>query len=164
MLLSTVDCLQTTKTATTDNKVSEKTEQSMAEKEKIVGQANIMNYTEAKLVRDLYELRDTENLLTYTYIIDMNGIKHFLGRSIGFGIPASVQFTNPHKIIDPDDIPGQTYYSGEGTPVLLGQSEPNGLFMPDGLSATWVFLLDAEGTPRPVYIEPLIMVSPFKLH
>lgn len=46
----------------------------------------------------------------------------------------------------------------------MPQSEPNGLFMPDSLSATWLMMIDPDtGEPRPVYVEPLIIVSPFKL-
>jgi hypothetical protein len=37
--------------------------------------------------------------------------------------------------------------------------------MPEGLSATWVMLVDPKtGEPRPVYVEPSILVSPFPLH
>jgi hypothetical protein len=35
--------------------------------------------------------------------------------------------------------------------------------MPDGLSATWVMLKGPDGKVKPVYIEPQIIVSPFKL-
>lgn len=45
----------------------------------------------------------------------------------------------------------------------MPQPEPNGLFMPDNLSATWVFLVGKDGHPHPVYVEPRIMVSPFKI-
>jgi len=47
----------------------------------------------------------------------------------------------------------------------MPQADPNGLFMPEGLSATWVMLWD-ENTEefRPVYFEPVIIVSPFILH
>ena len=43
--------------------------------------------------------------------------------------------------------------------------EPNGLFMPEGLSATWLLMIDPKtNEPRPVYVEPQIIVSPFPLH
>jgi len=35
--------------------------------------------------------------------------------------------------------------------------------MPDGLSATWLMMIDKDGKSRPVYIEPEIIVSPFPL-
>lgn len=148
-----------------DQLVSAQTEQTMAESRKVVGMPNITNWTEKKLVRDLYELRDKENLLTYTYIFNMNGDRIFLGKSIGYGIPASVQYTNPSKIWDAEIHGGaKPKFEDNGEIQVIQQPEPNGLFMPDGLSATWVFLLDSKGNPRPVYIEPQIMVSPFPLH
>lgn len=156
MLLSSKDCTGVKKQSA-DDQVSEQTEQMMTEANKAVGMPNIPNFHEKKLVRDLYELRDTENLVTYTYIIDMNGNKHFLGQSIGFGIPASVQYSNPEREVHG---PGSNGRSA----AFTKQPEPNGLFMPDNLTATWVFLVDPNGEPRPVYVEPLIMVSPFKLH
>ena len=38
-----------------------------------------------------------------------------------------------------------------------------GLFMPEGLSATYVMCM-IKGKLKPVYVEPEIIVSPFKLH
>jgi hypothetical protein len=35
--------------------------------------------------------------------------------------------------------------------------------MPTGLSATWILASTPEG-PKPVYVEPEILVSPFPLH
>jgi hypothetical protein len=32
------------------------------------------------------------------------------------------------------------------------------------LSATWLMMLDDKGEARPVYVEPAIIVSPFKLN
>jgi len=46
----------------------------------------------------------------------------------------------------------------------LPQADPNGLFMPTSSSATWLMMIDPEtNKPRPVYIEPEIIVSPFRL-
>ena len=37
--------------------------------------------------------------------------------------------------------------------------------MPESSSATWLMMMDpATDTPRAVYVEPLIIVSPFPLH
>lgn len=145
-----------------DRQVAEQTEKMMAEGNKAVGMPNITNWNEKKIVRDLYELRDQEGLQTYTYIIDMNGRRHFLGRSIGYGIPASVQYSNPKKAVDLEDLMPEDWASHKLD--KMPQPEPNGLYMPEGLSATWVFLLDDNGEPRPVYLEPEILVSPFKMH
>ena len=46
----------------------------------------------------------------------------------------------------------------------MPQPEPNGLFMPDGLAATWLMLIDEKGDIHPAYFEPAIIVSPVLLH
>lgn len=140
-----------------DEQVSEQTGQMMAEANRQVGMPNINNWQEKKLVRDLYELRDQEDLLTYTYIINWEGQKIYLGRSIGYGIPASVQYSNPERMVHDSGVNGRSA-------AFTKQPEPNGLFMPDGLSATWVFLVDENGNPRATYVEPPILVSPVQLH
>jgi hypothetical protein len=82
--------------------------------------------------------------------MDINGKLHFLCNSIGYGLSASVQYTNPMK------------YSNNGG--HLPQADPNGLFMPQGLSATYVLCVDKNKKIRPVYSEPSLIVSPFKLN
>jgi hypothetical protein len=134
------------------------TEQSMREANRQIGMPAIINFQEKKLMKEIYELRDQENLICYAYITDMNGHLHFLGKCIGYGLPYSTQFSNPDKVIDD---PNGDYSAGS---VVVPQPEPNGLFMPEGLSATWLLLVDPKtGKPRPVYIEPSIVVSPFPL-
>ncbi len=97
----------------------------------------------------ILELRDQE-ITTYTYISDMQGQLHYLCDSVGYGLPYSIQFNNPRR----SDWAGET----------LPQPDPNGLFMPDRLSATWVLCADpAGGQPRPVYSEPALIVSPFPM-
>lgn len=69
-----------------------------------------------------------------------------------FGVPFSAQYTNPEKYI-------------RHTGTILPQADPNGLYMPVSSSATWLMMIDPETKEaRPVYIEPEIVVSPFKLH
>lgn len=129
-----------------------KLEKKMKEANRQVGQPAINNYREKKQLKMLYELRDKENLICYCYIITITGKKVFLGKCIGFGLPYSVQFTNPKKFVY------------QGSYKLMPQSEPNGLFMPDGLSATWVMLIDPKTKKaRPVYIENEIIISPFRI-
>lgn len=118
------------------------------------------NFQEKKMLKMLYELRDQEGLVCYAYLVNqLNGtVGQFLGKCIGYGLPASTQYSNPEKMAH------QNNYNG-GSFGTLPQAEPNGLFMPEGLSATWLMMVDpSTGDPRPVYVEPLIIVSPFKLH
>lgn len=115
-----------------------------------LGLPNVVNGQEKRLVKELYEIRDQANLATYTYTIsEMSGTHTFLGRSIGFGIPASVQYSNPER-------EARVEYA-------LPQAEPNGLFMPDSLAATWVYLIAPDGEAQPTYVEACITVSLFPL-
>lgn len=130
-----------------------KTKQLQSEANKQIGMPDIVNFQERRFAKMILELRDTA-LSTYTYFIDMNGKKHFICESVGYGLPYSVQFTNPERIDKP--------YSSGGFAVLP-QADPNGLYMPDGLSATWVLCASGDDV-KPVYVEPQIMVSPFKMN
>ena len=136
-----------------DRQQTEQTEQLMGEAQRQVGMPNIINFQQRKLMKMIYELADKEDLITYAYIkSDYQGKLFFIGKCIGFGIPFSAQYTNPMK-----------YLSGRG--VVISQPDPNGLFMPTSSSATWLMMIDPKtNKPRPVYIEPEIMVSPFPLH
>ncbi len=124
-----------------------------SEAQRQTGMPGITNFTERKFVKYLYELRDQDGFSTYTYIVDLNGGLHFVCESIGYGIPYSAQFVNPER----------KEYGPQGGSIALPQPEPNGLFTPDGLSATWILCTDAEGGIRPVYSEPELLVSPFKM-
>lgn len=126
------------------------TEKLVSEAHGQVGMPDIINFQERRLAKQILEMRDKE-IATHTYIKnDMRGCLVYLGPSIGYGLPYAVQFTNPEKY----------EYSG----ATLPQPDPNGLFMPDSLSATWVILSDpATGKTAPVYVEPEITVSPFRI-
>lgn len=146
---------------TADKQMARQTAMQMQEANKQIGMPAIKNFQERKLAKMIFELRDDENLICYAYLVNqMNGqVGQFLGKCLGFGLPYSVQFTNPEKIVN------DPYRYGRGSSgKVVPQADPNGLFMPTGLSATWLMLLDKDGNPHPVYIEPEIIVSPFKLN
>tara|TARA_R110000796_G_C14449704_1_gene423296 strand:- start:435 stop:947 length:513 start_codon:yes stop_codon:yes gene_type:complete len=153
-------CNDIIKTPTADNLQQKQTEESLNEANKQIGMPAIVNFQERKLFKQILELRDSENLITYCYLMnEMNGkVGQFLGKGIGYGIPAATQFTNPTKYEHHEEMEGGDYG------IFLPQADPNGLFMPTTTSATWYMLLDEKGKPHPVYIEPLIIVSPIKLH
>lgn len=124
----------------------------MNESHREIGMPAITNFQEKKLAKMIIEQRDREDLVCYAYIVsNMTGDLIFLGKCIGYGLPYSTQYTCP-----------EVYeYNGATVP----QADPNGLFMPDGMSATWLMMLDpSTGDARPVYLEPEIIVSPFPLH
>src|SRR5262249_48729022 len=124
-----------------------------------VGMPAVRNFREKKLVKDLYELRDQANLATYTYTFAENsGDIKFFCDSVGYGIPYAVQFTNPEKI--GFESRGD---SGMSTAVIP-QADPNGLFTPSSSEGTWVMCKNPSGSDvKPVYIEPKVIVSPFRL-
>lgn len=135
---------------------SQQTARSMAEAQRQVGMPNIVNFQQRKLMKMIFELCDQEDLITYAYLkSDYTGKLIFLGKCVGYGIPFSAQFTNPEKIAD---------RHVNGGYIALPQADPNGLFMPTSSSATWLIMIDPKtNKPRPVYIEPEIVVSPFPL-
>jgi len=153
-----VGCDLNTDNTSTDDKQAAQTEQLMSEAQRQIGLPNITNFQQRKLMKLIYELCDKESLVTYAYIkSDYQGKLVFIGKCIGYGIPFSAQYTNPEKVI---------YRSNNriASRLTLPQPDPNGLFMPTSSSATWLMMVDPEtNEPRPVYIEPEIVVSPFPL-
>ncbi|RLE38196.1 hypothetical protein DRJ17_04745 [Candidatus Woesearchaeota archaeon] len=135
--------------------MNKRTKEAMKEAYAQIGMPAIKNFQERKLAKMIFELRDREDLICYAYLkSDYTGKLVYLGKCIGYGLPYSVQYTNPMQVVR---LIGGKY----GT---IPQADPNGLYMPTGLSATWLMMLDKDGNPRPVYIEPEIVVSPFPLH
>lgn len=139
-----------------DDKVNKQTEQAMQQSQKEAGYPRIINFQEKKWARMIYELRDRQDLVTYTYIVSMHGKLVFLTKSIGYGLPYSTQFSNP--LVNLRDKGAQ------GGNTVLPQPEPNGLFPAEGLSATWILAVTEKGDIKPMYVEPEIIVSPIKLH
>jgi len=140
-------------TQTSDQILNAQQEKLQKESVAEVGMPAITNFQEKKLAKMIYELRDTENIITYVYLLNsMTGKPVYLGKAVGFGLPYSVQFTNPEAI-----------KGHSSAPVTVPQADPNGLFMPEGLSATWIMMLDEKGEPHPTYIESDVIVSVFPL-
>ena len=117
-----------------------------------VGMPSITNFAEKRMMKDIIELRD-QNVATYVYITDMNGRLHKVCNAVGYGLPYATQYTNPMRI------------SGDGHGyVTLPQADPNGLYSPASAEGTWVLCVDSKsGKPKPVYIEPRVIVSPMPL-
>lgn len=137
---------------TSDDTQSRQQEQAAQEANAQSGFPGITKFTEKKMVKMLYERRDSE-IATFSYVMDMNGRLFHVCDSIGYGLPYGVQYTNPEKIVN-------DYTTAYGT---LPQPEPNGLFMPPTADGTWVMCAGPKGTIDPIYIEPHVVVSPHKL-
>lgn len=117
-----------------------------------VGFPSIINFQEKRTLKMILELRDSEKLITHTYITDMNGHLHKLCTSLGYGIPYATQYTSPQK----------SKYFGDANP--MPQADPNGLYSPSSADGTWVLCRNpSTGKPEPVYVEPKIITSPFEL-
>lgn len=134
-------------------KETQATNQIMNQAATVVGVPAIQRFTEKRQLKMLYELRDRSDLVTYSYRVDMTGRLHRIcpTTSVGFGMPFSAQYTAPELPvrIGPSGASGQRF-----------QPEPNGLYMPDATSATWVICLGSDGKSlNPVYVEPQIIVS-----
>ena len=95
----------------------------------------------------------------------MTGKLIYLGKCIGFGLPYSVQYSNPSKIWDLEKNGGAiNKFDDNGEIQVMPQAEPNGLFMPEGLSATWLMYINEEtGDTEVIYTEPNIIVTQSKL-
>lgn len=147
------------KEATSDQIQALQAEQLAREAAQKVGAPAVTNFTEKKLVRWLYELRDEPNYRTYSYMVTMAGKLIKICDSVGYGINASIQFSNPEKI-----VANRTFANGGSIFGTLPQAEPNGLFMPEGLAATYVMCVDEENEDvKAVYVEPEVIVSPFPI-
>lgn len=121
-----------------------------------IGMPGIENFTEKKIMRRLYEMRD-KNIATYTYLVDMQGRLHHVCDSMGYGLPYATQFSNPQR-------PAFAYETHEQGNVTLPQAEPNGLYMPADAEGTWVICASTSGEFTPMYLEPRVVVSPFRLN
>jgi hypothetical protein len=111
----------------------------------------IKHFHERKMAAEIMELRDRENVPTFTYLVNSNadhavtgktalgGKLTYLGESVGFSISGTAQY-------------------GRGK-----EAEPNGLYSPAN-TGNWVLLKDpANGRTDYVYVDAAIFVSPFKL-
>lgn len=145
------------KPVSVDKAITEQQEKLMKEAERATGLPAITNFTERRMVKWLYELRDQPNYRTYTYLVTMQGKLIKFCDSVGYGINASIQYSNPEKMVHDYGMDGRSA-------AFTKQAEPNALFTPDGLAATYVMCVDnTTDDVRAVYIEPEIVVSPFPL-
>ena len=94
-------------------------------------------------------------MATYTYLVGLDGrVGQKLCNSVGFGIPYATQYTKPQRPI----------YSGTTGVTTLPQADPNTLFSPPSADGTWILCLNPETNKAvPLYVEPKVIVSPFKL-
>jgi hypothetical protein len=138
----------------TDAKQAAAQAQALEQAHMQIGMPAIGNFSEKRMMKDLYELRD-KPFPTHTYIVnEQTGCLMYLGPSVGYGLPYATQYTSPTK----------WGYVGNGAYDKSPQAEPNGLFMPTSAEGTWIMLKDPNGPDvKPVYVEPRVVVSPFRV-
>lgn len=155
IILASAGCVQVNSSVDSKQKVQQ--EQMLNEMNNKIGMPNITNFFEKSISKQLLEMRDDPKLVTYSYIRnEMSGKFVFLSQTIGFGVPYSVQYTNPERIAKSSELP----YSGN---EVLPQADPNGLFMPESAAATWLIRVNQDGSLDPIYIEDNVTVSRTKL-
>jgi len=85
----------------------------------------------------------------------MTGKFVYLGQAMGYGLPYGTEYTNPQYIAASNSQAGY---------ATLPQPDPNGLFKPADVNATWLMLIDPiTKKAKPIYVESDLTVSPFKL-
>lgn len=163
LMMVVISLITITGCGTTEKKsdatINEKQEKLMSEADRQAGMPAIVNFTERKQMKTILELRDQVGLICYAYLWnEFNGKLIYFGKCIGFGLPYATQYTNPLKYLDD---PHGSYEAGS---LVIPQSDPNGLFMPASAEATWLMMVNEDdNTVHPVYVEPKVIVSPFKL-
>lgn len=152
MLMGVSSC---DKSQSSDDKQQVMQERLLQEATAQTGIPNIKNFRERKILKDIIEMRDQASLNTYTYVyVDMTGELKFVCNSVGYGIPSTMQYTNPLKIAKAAHSYGY---------AILPQADPNGLFSGD-TKGTYVLCKDPNSDKvAPVLFEPDIIVSQFKL-
>lgn len=110
-------------------------------------------------------MRDNDTLTTYTYLFsEQSGKLVYVGESIGYAIPASTHYTSPHQVQRVILTRGDSDSGANWSHYVMPQADPNGLFSPSSAEGSWVMMLDKKtGKTTPVYFEPRIVVSPFRL-
>lgn len=101
----------------------------------------------------IYEAKN-EARQTVSIIESFTGELLFTCPSIGYGLPADTQLTNP---LAPFRYSTESWSEG----VTVEQPEPNGLFSSKNTDATYVLCIRENGDIAPIYTEEKVTVFPF---
>ena len=130
----------------------------VSEERTVAGQQELYLKTQPVPVFDYSLQRDlliqfykasNESISTYTVISDFGRVL-WEGPTMGYGIPANTQLTNPEEI--------NGYYG-----VTLPQPEPNGLYSSPSTSGTIVMAVMKDGSLAPIYAEHNVVTFPFNV-
>ena len=140
-------------TSRTEQEQTEKQGKLVQEAQKQCGMPALVNFQERKMMKKVIEQRDKANLVCYAYLFsNQTGRLIYIGKCMGYGLPYSTQYTNPQRV----------HFLTSGS-VAIPQPDPNGLYMPSDAHGTWLLMIKPDGDTTPVYVEPDVIVSPFKL-
>ncbi|MFH1192372.1 MAG: hypothetical protein V1655_02760 [bacterium] len=120
-----------------------------------LGMPNIKNFRQKRMLKDIKELCDQMDYITYLYIFSEYRCCYvYIGEGIGYPIPYATQYTNPQKIAQ---APTRGY-------AIIPQSDPDALFYPSNAEGSWYMLKDpVSGQVKPHYSESRLSANPFKL-
>ena len=140
-------------TSRTEQEQTEQQGKLVSEAQKQCGLPALVNFQERKMMKKVIEQRDKADLVCYAYLFsNQTGRLIYIGKCMGYGLPYSTQYTNPQRV---DLLTGGI--------VAIPQPDPNGLYMPSDAHGTWLLMIKPDGDTTPVYVEPDVIVSPFKL-
>lgn len=153
ILIASITMLATSCDDSTQQAEVEQTSQQgklVLEAQKQCGMPALVNFQERKMMKKIIEQRDKANLVCYAYLFSaQTGKLIYIGKCMGYGLPYSTQYTSPQR---------RTPYG-----YSMPQPDPNGLYMPSDAHGTWLLMIKPNGDTTPVYAEPDVIVSPFKL-
>jgi hypothetical protein len=151
---------------TTQDEIRDEQETITSEIVRQTGMPGVKNAREKKTLKWIYELRDRADLVTYTYnYVPMTGEMRPHCISLGYPIPGGVQYSANES--------EQTYYiNNKGNSGYayghdrLPQAEPNGLYMPQDIKATWVLCQNPRNPKdiQPIYSEPDLVTFPWRIN
>ena len=148
-----VSCDLNGETSRTEQEQTEQQGKLVSEAQKQCGLPALVNFQERKMMKKVIEQRDKADLVCYAYLFsNQTGRLIYIGKCMGYGLPYSTQYTNPQRV----------YFLTSGS-VAIPQPDPNGLYMPSDAHGTWLLMIKPDGDTTPVYVEPDVIVSPFKL-
>jgi hypothetical protein len=144
-------------TENTETQISAQQDKIIKEASNQVGLPNIKEFYEKKMAKEIFELRDNSKLICYAYTKnEMTGKYVYEGQCMGYGLPYSTQYTNPEQIIKFNE---SYAYAGDA-PQTMPQADPNGLYMPNSASATWLMMINEETGKKEIeYYEPNLVVT-----
>lgn len=147
--------LTTCNQPTSDDVQRDQQERILMEATSSIGMPAIKNFRERRQSKMIQELRDQNDVSTFTYLwSDYHGKAIFFCNSVGFALPYATQYTNPQKI----------ECTRAGHCAVIPQADPNGLFSPASAEGSWIMCKDPHGTSvEPTYIEPRAIVVRFEL-